>query len=237
MARRAFRRLFRFPLSEDRVRDDVEHEIDFHVEARTAELAAQGMTPDAARARAVAEFGDVHEARMELETMARRRVRDARRADWWSDLRQDVRYGLRALRRAPLFTLLAVVTLAIGIGANAAVFSVQKSVLIDPLPYRNAGALVRVSMDRPQLGPGPLNAYTIAALAERQESFQRLAAFADIPTSRGRGLRPKPTPAGSGRTRSRRCGSRSARRVPRRSRTGPGWSRSNGGFGPRRSQE
>jgi predicted permease len=93
-----------------------------------------------------------------------------------------VRYGLRALRRAPLFTLLAVVTLAIGIGANAAVFSVLKSVLIDPLPYRNAGALVRVSMDRPQLGPGPLNAYTIAALAERQESFQRLAAFADIAT-------------------------------------------------------
>jgi predicted permease len=118
---------------------------------------------------------------VELEAIGRRRVRDARRADWWSDFRQDVRYGLRALRRAPLFALLAVVTLALGIGANAAVFSVLKSVLIDALPYRDAGALVRVSMDSPQQpGPVPLNAYTIAAITERQGSFQRLAAFADL---------------------------------------------------------
>jgi predicted permease len=183
MARRSFRRLFRFPPSADRVRGDVEHEIDFHVETRAAELAAQGMAQDAARARALAEFGDVHVARVELETIARRRVRDARRAEWWSDCRQDLRYGLRALRRAPLFTLLAVVTLALGIGANAAVFSVLKSVLIDTLPYRDAAALVGVSRDVPQQpGPGPLNAYTTAAIAERQRSFQRLAAFADLAT-------------------------------------------------------
>jgi predicted permease len=183
MTRRSFRRLFRFPPSEDRVRGDVEHEIDFHVETRAAELTAQGMAPDAARARAVAEFGDLRDAREELEAIARRRVRDARRADWWSDFHQDVRYGLRALRRAPLFALLAVVTLALGIGANAAVFSVLKSVLIDALPYRDAGALVRVSRDAPQQpGPGPLNAATIAAIAERQRSFQHLAAFADLAT-------------------------------------------------------
>jgi putative ABC transport system permease protein len=93
------------------------------------------MDPEAARAEALREFGDVGEARAELERIGRRRVRQTRRSRWWSDLRQDLRYGVRSALRAPLFSLLAVVTLALGIGANAAVFGVVKSVLLDSLPY------------------------------------------------------------------------------------------------------
>src|SRR5687767_982055 len=94
---RGIRRLFRFPLSEDRVSGDVDAEINFHVEARTQELIANGLDPLAARAAAMREFGDVREARDELETIGRRRVRHISRVNWWSDLAQDLKYGLRSL--------------------------------------------------------------------------------------------------------------------------------------------
>lgn len=70
--------------------------------------------------------------------------RAAQRRDWFDDLRQDLRYGARSALRAPLFTLLVVVTLALGIGANAAVFGVVKSVLLDALPYQDADRLFRI---------------------------------------------------------------------------------------------
>jgi putative ABC transport system permease protein len=175
------RRLFRFPSPEARVSSDVDEEITFRLEERTQKLIAQGVDPAAARAVALGEFGAVREARAELEQIGRRRVRHLRRANRWSDLRQDLKYGARSLRHAPLFTLLAIVTLALGIGANAAVFGVLKSVLLDALPYADADNLVRVyarwldgSMER-----GPMSAGTVADLASRQRSFVRLAAFVD----------------------------------------------------------
>ena len=176
---RGIRRLFRFPLSEDRVPADVDTEINFHVEARTQELIAKGLDHAAARAAAIREFGDVREARAELETIGRRRVRHINRASWWSDLAQDLKYGLRSLLGAPLFSFLAIATLALGIGANAAVFSVLKSVLLDALPYNEPDRLVRVyarwidgTAER-----GPLAAGTIADIVQRQRSFERIAAY------------------------------------------------------------
>jgi len=138
------RRWFRLPSSVERVSDEVETEIAFHVNERTRELIASGMEPAAARAVALREFGDVPEARAELEIIGRRRVRQAQRSDWWSDLRQDLRYGVRYLLHAPLFSLLAIVTLALGVGVNAAVFGVLKSALLDALPYADADRLLRV---------------------------------------------------------------------------------------------
>ncbi|MGI9182932.1 MAG: ADOP family duplicated permease [Longimicrobiaceae bacterium] len=162
---------------------DIESEIDFHLEERTQELVARGMDSTAARAQALREFGDVGEARAELEEIDRRRVRQTRRSRWWSDLRQDVRYGVRSALRAPLFSLLAILTLALGIGANAAVFGVVKSVLLNSLPYADADRLVRVygrMLDGSQ-ERGPLSAGTIADIAERQRSFTSVAAFAGLP--------------------------------------------------------
>jgi predicted permease len=160
---------------------DIDDEIGLHLEERTRQLIAQGQEPAAARATALREFGDVRAARAELEAIGRRRVRHSRRANWWSDLRQDLTYGGRSLLQAPLFSLLAVVTLALGIGANAAVFGVLKSVLLDALPYADADRLVRVyarwvdgSMER-----GPMSAGTIVDLAARQRSFERVASFVD----------------------------------------------------------
>jgi hypothetical protein len=86
----------------------------------------------------------VDEVRTTCTTLLEAEQRSAARRDWVDDLRQDLRYGMRALRRAPLFSLLAVLTLALGIGANSAVFGVVKSVLLDALPYANADRLVRL---------------------------------------------------------------------------------------------
>jgi putative ABC transport system permease protein len=172
------RSLFRLPSTERTVAEDVAEEIAFHLEERTQELIARGMGPATARAAALREFGDVVEARAELEAIGRRRERQTRRSRWWSDLRQDLHFGVRSTLRAPLFSFLAIVTLALGIGANAAVFGVVKSVLLDALPYSEAGQLVRVygrfegAQER-----GPLSAGTVAGIRERQRSFESLAAF------------------------------------------------------------
>ena len=175
------RRWFRLPSSVDGVGDDVEAEIAFHVNERTQDLIARGMDPEAARTIALREFGNVPETRAELEIIGRRRVRQTQRSDWWSDLRGDLRYGVRCLLHAPLFSLLAIVTLALGVGANAAVFGVLKSALLDALPYADADRLVRVygrwldgSQER-----GPLSAGTIRDVAQRQRSFESLAAFVE----------------------------------------------------------
>ena len=101
------------------------------------------------------------------------------RRDWLDDLRQDLRFAVRGAVRAPLFSLLAVVTLALGIGANAAVFGVVKSVLLDALPYRDAGQLVRVyaPQSKGQGARGALSAGTVSDLRERQHSFSQTGAF------------------------------------------------------------
>lgn len=173
------RRLLRLFSAEGWVGSEVEDEIAFHVEERARELVARGMDAAAARAKALREFGDVREARAELEQIGRRRLRHARCLSWWSDLRQDLRYGVRSALRSPLFSVLAVTTLALGIGANAAVFGVVKSVLLDALPYADAERLVRVygrlldgSLER-----GALSAGTVDDIGERQQSFESLAAF------------------------------------------------------------
>ena len=117
---------------------EVDDELAFHIEERVREYVARGMDPESARAAAIARLGDLNTVRQECTQMLDDDRRAAQRRDWLDDLRQDLRYGVRSALRSPLFTMLAIVTLALGIGANAAVFGVVKSVLLDALPYRDA---------------------------------------------------------------------------------------------------
>jgi putative ABC transport system permease protein len=136
-----FRRLFGLEPAAD-----VEAELAFHVEMRVRELVEQGETPERARRLALERFGDYDGARQECVAINQRRKRHMQRTEFLTELRQDVGYAFRMLRRTPAFTTAALLTLALGIGANSAIFSVVHGVLLESLPYRDADRLHHLQM-------------------------------------------------------------------------------------------
>lgn len=147
------RRLFNFPRRSARcIADDVDDELRFHLDMRREELVARGLTPADAEARARQEFGDLEDARRYLNTVDRGTEASRRRRDYMGDLKDDVIYALRQLKRAPAFTLAAVLTLALGIGATTTIFSVVNGVLLRPLPFHQPEELVRVWSANPEAG-------------------------------------------------------------------------------------
>ncbi len=130
-----------------RADDDLRDELRAHVDMATAEYVRRGMDLDAARRRAMLEAGGV--------TQAAEAVRDQRGLPWIDGIISDVRYAVRSLRHSRAFATVVILTLGLGIGANTAIFSVVRAVLLKPLPHRDGNRLVylRQSMD----GPGGEN--------------------------------------------------------------------------------
>ncbi|HVT39948.1 MAG TPA: ABC transporter permease [Gemmatimonadaceae bacterium] len=122
---------------------DVRDELQSHLEMQTAEHIRRGMHPDEARRQAMLASGGL--------TVAADAVRAQRGLPWLEGVAADIRYALRALRRSPAFTAIVVLTLALGVGANTAIFSVVRGVLLKPLPHRDGDRLVylRQSTDGP----------------------------------------------------------------------------------------
>ncbi|HKR56517.1 MAG TPA: ABC transporter permease [Gemmatimonadales bacterium] len=123
--------------------DDLRDELESHIEMETAENIRRGLAPDEARRQARLASGGV--------AQAAEAVRDRRGIPWIESAVADLRYAVRALRHSPAFVTVVVVTLGLGIGANTAIFSVVRGVLLKPLPHRDGQRLVylRQSMDGP----------------------------------------------------------------------------------------
>jgi hypothetical protein len=160
--------------------EDVRREIELHLELRAREFEAQGMTPDAARQAALAAFGDRGAIEDEVRTLRGDTVRTRNRREWVLELVQDIRVAVRGLRRTPGFTVVAILTLALGIGANSALFSVLRSVLLRPLPYPDADRLVQVWSDHRQRGraePEWLTPPDFVDWRDGNRSFADMAAY------------------------------------------------------------
>jgi len=141
------RRIPRFvslPRSAKRIRADVSDEIAFDIDMRARDLVGEGMDEATAREQAAREFGDIQQTRDYCEDVDMSIEVEARRVGLLEDSRSDIAIAWRAMRRTPVFAAAVLLTLALGIGANTAVFSVVRRVLIAPLPFRAPNELYRL---------------------------------------------------------------------------------------------
>lgn len=159
MIRPGIRNLFRLGVRrDDIVARNVDEEIRAHLDMRTEQLVREGFEPNMAREEAVRRFGSMDDARRELQQHAHQRERTMQFREWLESLRQDVRYAARGLRREPLFAGFVVATLALGIGANAAMFGVVDRLLLrGPEHIVDASRVMRVYMHERVPGQGDVS--------------------------------------------------------------------------------
>jgi len=162
---------------------EVDEELAFHIEMRTRELIERGMDPKAAREIVLSRIGDLGRLKRTCEDLGRKREREMRLSLWLEDLRDDVAVALRQLKASPAFALVAVLTLALGIGANSAMFAVADATLLRPLPFTDADRLVAVSEIRRDGGLGAANPLDFVDWSERNSTFEAMAGAMSSQTS------------------------------------------------------
>jgi len=159
------RSLFRWAQADQELDDELRD----HLERKTEEYVAQGMTHQEARRHARLDLGGIEQTK--------EKCRDARRVNWIQDFAQDLHFSLRVLRKSPGFTAVVILTLALSIGANTAIFSIVNAALLRPLPYPDSDRLVTLCMTEHNLGAGLLSDPDYAELQSQNKVFVETAAF------------------------------------------------------------
>lgn len=152
-----------------RADEDLDEELAFHVAMQARANTHEGMTDGEAYRRARAGIGGIEQVK--------ERSRDVRPLRWARDAMQDVRYGLRGLRKTPRFTIAAVLTVVLGVGANATIFSVLNPLLFKPLPYPEPDRIVSLYRTSPQSQEWPHAMANYLDVRDRNRVFDKLAAW------------------------------------------------------------
>ena len=163
--------LWRVPLERE-----VDEELELHVELRTRELVARGVDERIAREMALARLGDRSRLTRTCVDLGRKRDREMRLTQWIEEVGTDIRFALRQLRASPAFTCIAALTLALGIGANSAIFALADAALLRPLPFTEPERLVMVWERRAEVSRGGVNPLDFVDWTERNRTFTALAA-------------------------------------------------------------
>jgi putative ABC transport system permease protein len=151
-------------LGRSRMEREMDEEMRFHIEEHTAELVSRGVPKSEALRQARLEFGGLETAKQEC--------RDAVGVSFIETVMQDARHGVRTMLRTPMFTVITVIVLALGIGANTAIFSVVDAVLLRPLEYRDSGRLVTILMN----GESPVSVANYIDWRDESRSFADMGA-------------------------------------------------------------
>lgn len=159
------------------VEQEVDEELQFHIDMRARELIAQGMDPEGARATAIRRLGDVARLRRTCIDVGRKRDREMRLTRWFEEFGADVRFSIRQLKAAPAFTLVAVITLALGIGANSAIFALVDAALLRPLPFPEPERIVAAWERGDTFLRGRASPLNFLDWSERNRTFETMAAF------------------------------------------------------------
>jgi putative ABC transport system permease protein len=156
------------------VEQEVDEEIAFHLEMHTRDLVAKGLAPDAAREAAARRLGDVERLKHTCVDLGRKRDRMMRITQWVGDVREDVIVAIRRLKQSPGFTIVAVLTLALGIGANSALFALADATLLRPLRFPGADRLVMIHEHKPTVDRGIVGLYEVVEWAARNRTFESM---------------------------------------------------------------
>ena len=159
------------------ITQEVDEEIAFHIEMRTRELVDEGVDPRIAHEMVLARLGDADRLKRACVDLGRKREREMRLTQWLEEFTDDVRFALRQLKASPGFALVAILTLALGIGANSAMFALADATLVRPLPYPEPERIVSLSEISQGRPGGVVNPVDFLDWSERTRSFTAIAAL------------------------------------------------------------
>jgi putative ABC transport system permease protein len=164
--------LWRVPLNQE-----IDDELELHVEMRTRELIARGVDPKTAREQALQRLGDISTLKRTMTDLGRKRDREMRLTLWFEELADDLKFSFRQLKASPSFTVIATLTLALGIGANSAIFALVDATVLRPLPYAEPDRLVSIWEHGETIERGYVSPLNMLDWETRGHSFEKIAGF------------------------------------------------------------